>query len=91
MASCTSKWCAAARSRSAACSDGRGLDSEVELNEWLDEMKWIGAEAKRRGLDVDKTLERVYGRAGISAAIAAEEKSDDPAAAAPAKDKPSAE
>lgn len=57
-----------------------GLDAETELNEWLDEMKMIADGAKARGLDPDRTIERVYGRAGISAAVAAEVETDPEAA-----------
>lgn len=45
-----------------------GLESEHELREWLNEMKMISDEAKLRGLDVDKTLDRIYGRPGAAPA-----------------------
>lgn len=41
-----------------------GLDSSEELNEWLDEMAEIAESAKKRGLDPEKTLDRIYGRPG---------------------------
>jgi hypothetical protein len=44
-----------------------GLDAELELKEWLDEMAFISAEAKRRGLDPAFVIDRVYARVGVSA------------------------
>jgi hypothetical protein len=45
-----------------------GLDSEVELNEWMDEMKWIAEGAKQRGLDAAFVLDRIYARVGAAPA-----------------------
>lgn len=43
-----------------------GLNSETELDNWMDEMKSIAEGAKTRGLDVEKTLDRIYGRPGAA-------------------------
>jgi capsid protein len=44
-----------------------GLDAEHEIGTWLDEMKLIGDEAKRRGLDPAFVLDRIYARVGAAA------------------------
>ncbi|HSV73474.1 MAG TPA: phage portal protein [Chthonomonadales bacterium] len=55
-----------------------GLESQSELGEWLDEMKFIGDEAAARGLDREKTLDRIYGRPGTAAQPAADPSPDRP-------------
>lgn len=50
-----------------------GLNSDIELGEWMDEMAWIAEGAKQRGLDPEKTLDRIYGRPGAPTPVAATE------------------
>ena len=62
-----------------------GLNSEVELGEWMDEMKWISEGAKARGLDVEKTLDRIYGRPGAPTPVTSDPAADPDADPTPAK------
>lgn len=61
-----------------------GLNSEQELTDWMDEMKMIQQLATDRGLDPEKTLDRIYGRPGTAAPAAAPSAEDIAAAAADA-------
>lgn len=61
-----------------------GYESENELSTWLDEMKFIGDEAQARGLDREKTIDRIYGRPGTTAPSSAEPAAPLDPAAAPA-------
>ena len=49
-----------------------GYESENELTAWLDEVKFIGDQAEARGLDREKTIDRIYGRPGTTAPSSAE-------------------
>lgn len=44
----------------------QGIDFEEEATSWLDEMQFWAAEARVRGLDPEKTLDRIYGRPGAA-------------------------
>lgn len=66
------------------------LDSDRELDEWMDEMAAIAERARQRGLDPEQVLNRIYGRPGTTNAVAKEEELDPNAEddAKPAEDDP---
>lgn len=63
------------------CLGWEGLDSEEQLNDWMDEMRFIADGARERGLDPGLVLERVYGRAGTATTQTSTTATDDEAAA----------
>lgn len=54
----------------------QGLDSETELNAWLDEMKFIKDGAESRGLDSATVMANLYGSPGMAQQVQAEEQLD---------------